>query len=64
MVFVHNYKDGSFCVSNTFEQKVDNDNYIIIEDEDYYDIIKGKKLLNADNTIVDNPDYVEPSEED
>lgn len=64
MVFVHNYKDGSFCVSKTFEQKVDNDNYIIIEDEDYYDIIKGKKLLNSDNTIVDNPDYVEPSEED
>jgi len=59
MKYIHNYLDGSFCESTSFESKVGQDNYLSITDEQYEDLCKGKKILTNDNEIVDNPDYVE-----
>lgn len=62
MKYIHDYKNNDFCESESFESKVDGVNYIAISDEDYEDLLIGKKLLQ-NGELVNNPNYVEREDE-
>lgn len=53
MKYIHDYKDGSFCESTTFEAKVGQSDYYAISDEEYEALCKGDKVLQ-NGEIVDN----------
>ena len=58
MKYIHDYKDGSFCMSDTFKDKIGQPNYLQVSDDIYEDLVKGKRLLQ-NGLIVNNPNYVE-----
>lgn len=58
MKYIHDYQDGSFCESTTFETKVGQPDYYAISDEDYNDLCAGKKKLE-NGQIVINTEYIE-----
>lgn len=58
MKYIHDYKDGSFCESTTFEAKVGQPDYLAISDEDYQALCEGSKKLENGEIVV-NEDFDE-----